>query len=176
MPRLLNSSSLDEVGGCIEGRVQMKGPLHSWKKLGKEGQVFNFVIVDNTGTIQVPTTGDVSDLYERIKIDKCLRSACSELKASNSQFDTSGPSYEVHLTKVSSLRPTSPSNQFIPFLTDNPFVCITRLLQLSKVEEIEGEHLPKDVVEYVTLAELEDVPLGSRQCHRHQLRTRTCWF
>ena len=110
MPRLLNSLSPDEVGGCIEGRGQSKGPLHSWKKLNKEDQLFNFVIVGSTGTIEVLAACDVSDLHERIQIDKCLRLACFELEASRAQFNTTGHSYEVHLTNVSSLRITPTSN------------------------------------------------------------------
>ena len=116
--------------------------------------------MDSTGTIQVLVAGDVSDLYERIKIDKCLRLACFELKASKPQFNTTGHSYEVHLTNVSSLCITPTTNLFVPFLTDGPFIYITLLLQLSKVEEIEGDHLPMNVVEYVTLTELEDMPLN----------------
>ncbi|XP_003738527.1 replication factor A protein 1-like [Galendromus occidentalis] len=131
-PRLLRDISLAKVGGEIQGRVKSKTLVKSWSKGNANGKIFNFVLRNTSGEMNIIVSGNAADdIFDKIAVGNCYKVNAFKVKSAYQQYRVTGHDCELQLTK------------------------------LSRIIEITGEDLPKIQASITTLAEIIFKPVNA---------------
>ncbi|XP_003743433.1 replication protein A 70 kDa DNA-binding subunit-like [Galendromus occidentalis] len=114
-----------KIGGIVNGRIESKGTIRTWKKDNEQGQLFSFVMSDGSADIQAVVSGDMcTEYHDRITVGQCYQITAFKVKETNPAYNPTNHPCELHLTKI------------------------------SKMVPIQGSHIPKSIVSRTTLAEI----------------------
>ncbi|XP_003737403.1 replication protein A 70 kDa DNA-binding subunit-like [Galendromus occidentalis] len=99
---------ITEGKGCgqVEGRVKSKTPVKHWSKGDGSGKIFNFVMSDTSGEINVIASGDsAEEIFDMITVGQCYKINAYKVKAVNPQYRATDHECELQLTKLSKVIP-----------------------------------------------------------------------
>ncbi|KAI3388651.1 hypothetical protein SNEBB_005732 [Seison nebaliae] len=120
---------------AICGRVTMKGDLKKWSNAKGEGCLFNFNMMDDTGTIRMTAfKAEAEKFFELIEHDKVYLISDGRIRVADTRFNKTGHNYEVMLSQVTDIK---------------------------KIDDDEGECAP--VISY-DLKKLSDLKCGMKMC------------
>ncbi|CAH8551888.1 unnamed protein product [Heterobilharzia americana] len=90
--------ALDYPVWTIRARVSQKSTIRTWSKQGRDGKLFNFTLVDESGEIRVTAfNAEVDKFHDLIQMNKVYYVSRANLKAANKQFNTTNNDYEMTL-------------------------------------------------------------------------------
>ncbi|CAH8286590.1 unnamed protein product, partial [Schistosoma turkestanicum] len=108
LPRIFPIQSLNPYQNrwSIRARVSQKSAIRTWSKQGRDGKLFNFTLVDESGEIRVTAfNAEVDKFYDTIEVNKVYYVSRANLKAANKQFNTTNNDYEMTLHSDSQVLP-----------------------------------------------------------------------
>ncbi|KAF5404287.1 Replication protein A subunit [Paragonimus heterotremus] len=90
----------------VRARVSQKSSIRTWNKQGRDGKLFSFTIVDESGEIRVTAfNAEVDRFFDMIEVNKPYYFTRAHLKAANKQFNTTNNEYEMTLHADSQITP-----------------------------------------------------------------------
>ncbi|CAL8076719.1 unnamed protein product [Calicophoron daubneyi] len=137
LPKVFPIQSLNPYQNrwTIRARVSQKSSIRTWSKQGRDGKLFNFTMVDESGEIRVTAfNAEVDRFYDMIEVNKAYYVTRANLKAANKQFNTTNNDYEMTL---------NPDSQVIP------------------CEDEDTSSLPETHFNFVPIGKLDTIEQGS---------------
>ncbi|TPP58083.1 Replication protein A DNA-binding subunit [Fasciola gigantica] len=90
----------------VRARVAQKSAIRTWSKQGRDGKLFSFVLVDESGEIRVTAfNAEVDRFFDMIEVNKVYYLTRANLKAAKEQFNTTKNDYEMTLNADSQVIP-----------------------------------------------------------------------
>ncbi|VDN08702.1 unnamed protein product [Dibothriocephalus latus] len=90
----------------IRARVSQKATIRPWNKNGREGKLFSFTLLDESGEIRVTAfNAEVDKFYDLIEVQKAYFISKATLKPANKQYNTTNNNYEMTLISDTKITP-----------------------------------------------------------------------
>ncbi|VDN14955.1 unnamed protein product [Dibothriocephalus latus] len=90
----------------IRARVSQKATIRTWNKNGREGKLFSFTLLDESGEIRATAfNAEVDKFYDLIEVQKVYYISKATLKPANKQFNTTNNDYEMTLNSDTQITP-----------------------------------------------------------------------
>ncbi|TGZ62261.1 hypothetical protein CRM22_007541 [Opisthorchis felineus] len=108
MPKVFPIQSLNPYQNrwTVRARVSQKSSIRTWNKQGRDGKLFSFTLVDESGEIRVTAfNAEVDKFFDMIEVNKAYYVTRANLKAANKQFNTTNNDYEMTLNADSQIIP-----------------------------------------------------------------------
>ncbi|CAH8623802.1 unnamed protein product [Dicrocoelium dendriticum] len=108
LPKVFPIQSLNPYQNrwTIRARVSQKSSIRTWNKQGRDGKLFSFTVVDESGEIRVTAfNAEVDRFFDMIEVNKAYYITRANLKAANKQFNTTNNEYEMTLHADSLITP-----------------------------------------------------------------------
>lgn len=88
----------------IEGRVSQKAPMKTYKTAKGEGQLFSFVLCDDTCDIKIAAfNNEATKFFDVIQVGKAFSIAKGQVKPANQKFNNTKNEYEISLMSESEI-------------------------------------------------------------------------
>eukprot|EP00096_Caligus_rogercresseyi_P011103 TRINITY_DN4278_c0_g1_i1.p1 TRINITY_DN4278_c0_g1~~TRINITY_DN4278_c0_g1_i1.p1 ORF type:complete len:658 (-),score=261.21 TRINITY_DN4278_c0_g1_i1:112-2004(-) len=116
----------------IQGRVTNKSDIRRWSNSRGEGHLFNFDVLDASGSIKVTAFTEQCDrFHDLIEIGKVYFISGGTLKAANKQYNNTNNDYEITLKDTSEISLAKDADKDVPCLSFD-FVKIADLSACAK--------------------------------------------
>ncbi|VDL80529.1 unnamed protein product [Schistocephalus solidus] len=90
----------------IRARVSQKATIRTWNKNGREGKLFSFTLLDESGEIRATAfNAEVDKFYDLIEVQKVYYISKATLKPANKQYNTTNNDYEMTLNSDTQIVP-----------------------------------------------------------------------
>ncbi|BHF66814.1 60S acidic ribosomal protein P1 [Sparganum proliferum] len=90
----------------IRARVSQKATIRTWNKNGREGKLFSFTLLDESGEIRATAfNAEVDKFYDLIEVHKVYYISKATLKPANKQYNTTNNDYEMTLNSDTQITP-----------------------------------------------------------------------
>lgn len=122
----------------IEGRVSQKAPMKTYRNAKGDGQLFDFILCDETCDIKIAAfNNQATKFFDIIQVGKVYSIAKGSLKTANRRFNNTKSEYEISLSGETDIIELNDVEVELPEMTFD-FVTIDKMVDLQ-LESFVGE-------------------------------------